>query len=1178
MKNLKSFLSLITIVSFFLLPIAPVFALGELPTVDLCPNIDGAQASIPTGMILDGSGNCVTPPPTDTTAPVISAVVSAGVTSSLASITWVTDELSTSTFEYGTSESYGSSASISGGLAIGGTAALTNLTPATTYYYCIHATDGSNNSSASCGHSFMTATPADSTPPVVSLATVTSLESTTATITWTTSELASAQVEYGTSTSYGSATTLNNNLALTHSVQLSVLTPNTLYHYQIKSADVGGNMTMTSDATFTTQSVSVQVTDTTPPVISGVATVSTLSTATTIGWTTNELATSTLEYGITTSYGSSATLDTTALLLHDATILGLTPNTTYHYCIHATDIHGNVANSCGHTFTTAVAPITPDTTPPVISNVTSLSLATTTATITWDTNEAAVSTLQYGTTTSYGSSATLSTSALIAHETTLTGLTSGTTYHYCVHAIDISGNVANSCSHSFTTATANVVTDTTPPNLTLVTVTPITTTGATVNFTTSEISNAQIEYGTTASYGTTTALDTNLALTHVVTLSNLTPNTLYHYRIRTGDQLGNETIGPDETFTTQALSLIESQSVMTNVNISGVEMASVSTSSVTINWNTNLSADSQVEYGDSQDFGSVTILDSTLGTTHSVIINNLTPNTNYIFRVKSKVAGASIATVSENYEFNTLSVATPVVAPANILSVLAGTPTSTTLSITWTTDKSTTSQVEYGISTSYGQATVLNSSMSTSHTANLTELTPSTIYHYRVKSVDEASNITYSEDYTFTTVAIAGNIIQAAPIAITTLTAPDYDQESANLVWHVGSASIDTAQQYDIRFSTSPITSQNWANATEAQSTPIYYGDLSPNGTERSYIVAGLSHNTTYYFALSSKFENTSYGDLSNIVSVKTTQNSSVNNEVSVGGSGGGVSGTSGGYGSASGGNNKSSYEPTLVKAEPVDGEIVFSWKNPGELNFVRTVVVRKEGAYPTAPTDGTTIYEGRSETFTDTNIQNGKTYFYAIYSYNHDKTYSSAVKISLAPSALNKEVKFDESGFISPLSPIEHFTRVFKKGDINIEIEHLQEILALHGYPQNIIDGKFGALTEKALRSFQLKHNPPPTGIVDSATQKELNTMAQSETKLDIPEEYSIFDVNLKLGNKNENVRALQQYLVYEGSLSADAVDGSYGQKTKAAVTAFQKKYNLTPDGSTGPKTRHKMRQLSGL
>ncbi len=289
----------------------------------------------------------------------------------------------------------------------------------------------------------------------------------------------------------------------------------------------------------------------------------------------------------------------------------------------------------------------------------------------------------------------------------------------------------------------------------------------------------------------------------------------------------------------------------------------------------------------------------------------------------------------------------------------------------------------------------------------------------------------------------------------------------------------------------------------------------------------------------------------------------------------------SGGYGTGAGGNTSGSYEPTIVKAEPADSQIIFSWRNPGESNFVRTVVVRKEGSYPTSPTDGQTIYEGRAETFTDTNVANGTTYYYAVYSYNHGKTYSKGINLSLAPKAGNTELKFDESGVTSSLLPIEHFTRVFKRGDTDIEIEHLQEILSADGdsYQEKYVTGYFGILTENALKRFQVKHGLAQTGIVNTATQKELNIISSSEERIDIPKEYSVFDTDMKFGNQGENILALQQYLIYEGSLPNDNMTGFFGKNTKAAVMQFQEKYGIDPiSGYVGYKTRHKMRQLSGL
>jgi len=132
---------------------------------------------------------------------------------------------------------------------------------------------------------------------------------------------------------------------------------------------------------------------------------------------------------------------------------------------------------------------------------------------------------------------------LLAHTAILTGLTANTTYYYCIHTTDLSNNTANSCGHSFTTAANSVIVDATPPDITLVTVAPITTASATIEFTTSEVANAEVEYGVTAGYGSITTFDTNLALTHNVVISNLQPNTLYHYRIRTVMKLETKPLG-----------------------------------------------------------------------------------------------------------------------------------------------------------------------------------------------------------------------------------------------------------------------------------------------------------------------------------------------------------------------------------------------------------------------------------------------------------------------------------------------------------------------------------------------------------------------------------------------------------------------------------------------------------
>lgn len=80
--------------------------------------------------------------------------------------------------------------------------------------------------------------------------------------------------------------------------------------------------------------------------------------------------------------------------------------------------------------------------------------------------------------------------------------------------------------------------------------------------------------------------------------------------------------------------------------------------------------------------------------------------------------------------------------------------TSTGATITWTTDEPATSQVEYGTTSAYGYTTTLIT-LTTSHSVRLGGLIPSTTYHYRVRSADAATNLSVSEDNTFTTAAPA---------------------------------------------------------------------------------------------------------------------------------------------------------------------------------------------------------------------------------------------------------------------------------------------------------------------------------------------------------------------------------------------------------------------------------------
>ncbi|TLY18843.1 MAG: hypothetical protein E6K68_10725, partial [Nitrospirae bacterium] len=87
--------------------------------------------------------------------------------------------------------------------------------------------------------------------------------------------------------------------------------------------------------------------------------------------------------------------------------------------------------------------------------------------------------------------------------------------------------------------------------------------------------------------------------------------------------------------------------------------------------------------------------------------------------------------------------------PPIISSVSAFNITSAAATITWATNEASDSQVEYGLTTAYGNSTVLNTSLVTAHAQSLSGLSTSTLYHYRVKSRDAAGNLAVSGDFTF---------------------------------------------------------------------------------------------------------------------------------------------------------------------------------------------------------------------------------------------------------------------------------------------------------------------------------------------------------------------------------------------------------------------------------------------
>jgi len=93
----------------------------------------------------------------------------------------------------------------------------------------------------------------DTTPPRISTIKV-SATANRATVSWTTSEPATSEVDYGLNNGYG-LTAIGGKLVTEHKLTLSspVIEPATTYHFRVKSTDQAGNTAAGSDSTFKTQ-------------------------------------------------------------------------------------------------------------------------------------------------------------------------------------------------------------------------------------------------------------------------------------------------------------------------------------------------------------------------------------------------------------------------------------------------------------------------------------------------------------------------------------------------------------------------------------------------------------------------------------------------------------------------------------------------------------------------------------------------------------------------------------------------------------------------------------------------------------------------------------------------------------------------------------------------------------
>lgn len=275
-----------------------------------------------------------------------------------------------------------------------------------------------------------------SNPPVISNIQVINITGTSARVTWTTDKASNSSVTYGLTVAHEIGTASDAAMVTSHVIDLTGLTPATLYHFIVSSTDATFLTATSGDQTFTTAGG-----DLTPPVISNVQVVNITDTSALVTWTTDEPATSLVTYGSTIAYGSAA-LTAGLVTSHAVQLNGLSPSTLYHFFVTSADADANAASSGDAVFTTLS-----DVTPPTnVSNLTATP-GDTIVTLNWtvppDPDFAGTKIMRK--TGGYPAGPFDGTQVFSGPGTSVvdTGLTNGTTYYYGAYAYDSSGNFAS---------------------------------------------------------------------------------------------------------------------------------------------------------------------------------------------------------------------------------------------------------------------------------------------------------------------------------------------------------------------------------------------------------------------------------------------------------------------------------------------------------------------------------------------------------------------------------------------------------------------------------------------------------------------------------------------------------------------------------------------------------------
>jgi chitodextrinase len=372
----------------------------------------------------------------------------------------------------------------------------------------------------------------------------------------------------------------------------------------------------------------------------------------------------------------------------------------------------------------------------------------------------------------------------------------------------------NSSSFAYVSLGSSV--DSTPPVISNVATTPVQN-SVTVNWTTNEAADSQVEYGATSSYGQNTALDSTLATSHSQFISGLTAGNTYHYRVRSRDAAGNLGLSGDFSVTVPAGQDTTKPSTPANL------VASAGSSTlVNLAWTASTDNVGVTRYN-------VLRNGVQIGTSTGVSYPDATvaPNISYSYVVNAQDAAGNVSANSNTATVTTPPDTTKPSAPAGLTG--SSNASGTQITMSWTAATDNVGVTGYEV---WRNAALLSPVAGTSFID--ATVVAGTTYSYTVRARDAAGNVSADSSVLTITATAQPPTDTIAPSAPASLNASANGSTRVDLNWSASTDNVGVVG-YQISRSGTQVgtsTSLSYSDTTAQASTSYTY-------TVRAYDAAG---------------------------------------------------------------------------------------------------------------------------------------------------------------------------------------------------------------------------------------------------------------------------------------------------------------------------------------------------